>query len=135
MPPGGKKRRRNPEPKFVHVTIKGTDITSPRQTHLLKRDWVCWVDPRVKGAKAWVIRFTAKNPLRDLDGKPLGDNAEIRVAKGAPSGWYRLKTGKTKGKNWYYRAFPATRKRGKKKKNVLKGEIGPAPGPEIIGDD
>jgi hypothetical protein len=106
------------DPEYFFIEVVGVGDAAPNSCKLKHKDWLCWVNPKTPGNKAFYIRFVASNPL-----KGLGKKDVIKVGKGAPSNWYQLKGSVKKGDRFEY--------------TVSTSRTGPSqtPGPEIIGGD
>lgn len=127
--PTRKTRQRRPtDPTYNLVVVNGVGDASPEKLTLMHKDWVCWVNPKSPGSRAFVVRFVSKSPLKDVHGKSVPDSALIVVNQGAPSCWYQFKGGIKKGDRFEYMLVVKPRK-GQ--------ELGPSqlPGPEIISGD
>ena len=111
------------DPNYVCILVKDVGDASPDPCRVKHKDWVCWVNPKSPGGKAFAVKFVARNPLKDVHGKRLAKRAVIQVGKGAPSCWYQFKGGVRKGARFEYRL------------SRPKGRVTPPPGPVIIADD
>lgn len=122
--PWSRKAKRS-DPRYVCILIKGVADASPDPCRLKHKDWVCWVNPKSRGGKAFAIKFAAKSPLKDVHGKRLPRGTVIQVGKGAPSCWYQFLGGVKKGDEFDYNLTLRSK---------IRGPI-PPPGPVIIADD